>query len=165
MNDFIELYLKGTLQYTEARGDNQMSCKTELIPVSILEISVHFSVSAVSVLAIKSCRYASINKSLIFTNQQYRYRQYRCIGRGQHRHISKNVVSNRPIPNVMIALPQKRNSSLFRGRAELSTFSTYEITSHKRGGGGSKKCRQSHNFCAAIFCVKMNVITRDGLPY
>ena len=32
-----------------------------------------------------------------------------------------------------------------RGRPEISSFPTYEITSHKRGGRGSKKCRQSHS--------------------
>ena len=33
-----------------------------------------------------------------------------------------------------------------RGRPELSTFSAYEIPSHKRGGGGLQKMLKSHNF-------------------
>ncbi len=35
------------------------------------------------------------------------------------------------------------NHIRFRGRQEISTFSTYEITSHKRGEGVAKMCNRS----------------------
>ncbi len=44
--------------------------------------------------------------------------------------------------------------SFLRGRPEISTFSTYGITSHNREGGGSKKCRQSHNFFVAYSLLR-----------
>ena len=57
-----------------------------------------------------------------------------------------------------------------RGRPEISTFSTYEITSHKRGEGVAKNVDNLITFYS-IFnveknsqtCVKMNVNTCDGL--
>ncbi len=60
---------------------------------------------------------------------------------------------------------------LLRGRPEISTFSTYEITSHKRGEGVAKNVDNLITFFSifnveqnAQTCVKMNVITCDGLP-
>ncbi len=59
-----------------------------------------------------------------------------------------------------------------RGRPELSTFSTNEITSHKRGEGVAKNVDNLITFVQHIqvdsnvqSCVKMNVITCNGLPY
>ena len=46
---------------------------------------------------------------------------------------------------------------LVRGGPELSTFSTYEITSHKREGGGCKNVENFIVLSSAIFLSPKNV--------
>ena len=38
---------------------------------------------------------------------------------------------------------------MYKGPSRMSTFFTYEIASHKGGGGGSKNVDSSHNFFPA----------------
>ncbi len=62
------------------------------------------------------------------------------------------------------------------GPSRIIDIFTYEITSRKRGGGGHKKCRQSHNFLHHIHgsnhleivcaCLALHFFTiSDGLAY
>ncbi len=103
-------------------------------------LSLTFCISCISCLKLASNPWAHLRNmdSYLETLLLGRHIQWTaCLAKGHNQWRNQSCISN-----------------ILRGHPEISTFSTSQFY-FTRGGGGSKKCRQSHNFCD-MFIVDKN---------